>query len=182
VIGGPIVKRVCAWCHADLDTVSPPGTRADDDTPISHGICDRCSEYLLARRIPLQDLLESLGVPVLAVDGDVRVQAVSSAACAVIGKKASEVVGGLGGEVLECRHCREPGGCGKTVHCVGCAIRTTVTDTWRTGTAHEAVPAYTHVRTAEGVTTIQYILSTEKVGGVVLLRIDGALPQPQSAR
>jgi hypothetical protein len=65
-----------------------------------------------------------------------------------------------------------PEGCGKTVHCSGCAIRNTVMDTFQSGKSHLAVEAPLVYGTPDNRHEISFLISTEKVKDVVLLRID----------
>ena len=54
------------------------------------------------------------------------------------------------------------------MHCSGCAVRLTVTDTMRTGRSHKEVPAYVNQKDRR----LSLRISTEKAGECVLLRID----------
>ncbi len=89
-------------------------------------------------------------------------------------KKTHEVEGQLGGDVFSCAYASLPGGCGQTIHCKSCTIRITVTDTAETGKQHERVEAYQELHHITGDRIIRFLISTEKVGDVVLLRIDDA--------
>ena len=81
-----------------------------------------------------------------------------------------------GGEVFECAYAGLPGGCGRTVHCDGCTIRINVMDTHRTGQSRLRVPAYLFRGKPDDSEKTDYFISTEKVGKVVLLRIDTVTP------
>ena len=80
------------------------------------------------------------------------------------------------GDVFECANARLPGGCGRTIHCSGCTLRRTVTDTFTTGRSHVRVPAYLRRRRDEDAGAVSLLITTEKVGGVVLLRVDHVGP------
>lgn len=157
---------VCAWCGRMMEETGSA-------QPISHGICESCAGEVTSRTgMSLKQYLDSLDLPVLAVDSDGAVKVASEKALALLGKTESAVAGRLGGEVFECAYARLPGGCGRTTHCSGCAIRRTVTDTFQTGRARLRVPATLEYDGQDGQKTIALHLSTEKVGDVVLLRID----------
>ena len=146
---------------------------AAGDGAISHGICQECLETLFASMgDPLQDFLDSLGVPVLVTDDDVRVGGVSQQARDLLHKELADILGHLGGEVFECSFSRLPGGCGRTIHCSGCAIRNTVTDTHASGQSHVNVPAVLKRGEVEDSQQVDLLISTEKVRDKVLLRID----------
>lgn len=57
--------------------------------------------------------------------------------------------------------------------CVVCTIRNTVMDTQRTGKARERAPAWLFKKNAG---RLAFLISTEKVGDRVLLRIDEVKP------
>jgi hypothetical protein len=83
------------------------------------------------------------------------------------------VIGGrLAGEVFECTHAHQPGGCGHTLHCQSCMIRSSVTKTFQTGAPCIRVPACQDLDTFEGPRKVRFLITTEKVSGGVLLRID----------
>ena len=74
--------------------------------------------------------------------------------------------------MVECAHATEPGGCGQTVHCKGCALRRSVEHTHATGEPLRGVHAYQEIRTPNGIRTAWFELTTERAGDLVLLRID----------
>jgi transcriptional regulator of aromatic amino acid metabolism len=166
--------RRCAWC----DTTLPSPDHEPGDARVTHTICDRCRDNLeFQNGVSLDRYLDGMEVPVLAVDGAGAVRYANRVACTVVGKDACDIVGHLGGDVMECAFARLPGGCGMTEHCSGCTIRRSVMSTYITGTSvlrrlahlyHEIAP--------EDV----MLVTTRKVGDVVLLRIDPA-PAPTCA-
>lgn len=164
------MKRICAWCGKGLDDESRKG---NDNEPITHGICPDCvRKNLRHEAIDMTDFLNRFSHPVMVVDNDVRILAINRAALIALNKKAEEVGGRLGGEVIACTYARQPGGCGKTVHCKYCTIRNTVADTYKTGKSHVRVPAYADLHHITKENQIRFLISTEKVGDAVLLRID----------
>ncbi|MEW5736158.1 MAG: PAS domain-containing protein [Thermodesulfobacteriota bacterium] len=170
--------RICAWCGAKLSN-SPGGTAEPSDYPITHGICPPCADNLVFQAgVDLGRYLDSLEVPVVVVDGDAVVQTANDAARAMLGKELARIEGRRGGDVFECSYARLPGGCGRTEHCSACAIRRSVTETLETGKAKSMVEAYLNQDSEEGAIRHRLIISTEKVGGVVFLRVDGLDPDP----
>lgn len=162
--------RICAWCGEDLGRA---GSDLDPQNVITHGLCKECAFHLFAQiGMPLQRYLDGLGVPIVVIDGDGTVKTANERARALLQKDLSAIEGYRGGQVFECAYARLPGGCGNTIHCSGCTIRNTVTDTWQTGSSHPRVPAYLDRPTRDGVKEIRLLISTEKIEQVVLLRID----------
>ena len=176
-VGGARGSRcspTCPACHRDLplETTSP---RA-----ITGRICRECLDHLGARGgLPLLDFLDLLGVPVLVVDNDVVVTLANKPLLALLGKDLPQVKGQRGGDVFECAYAHLPGGCGKTIHCSGCAIRLAVTETFITGKSLRNVPAYLNRDTVTQMQQLGIVISTEKAWGMVLLRIDRIGPQQE---
>jgi len=169
-----MIYRLCAWCRSSLDGNEPPA-----GANISHGICPECCDLVFgndAERYSLQKLLERLDVPVLAVNGERVVLAANQRLLSMVGRTAEELGTLRGGDVMNCTYARLPEGCGHTVHCDGCTIRNTVLDPYRTGVAYERVEAYQDLETGAGVQRMRVLVTTEKVGDTVLVRIDGMEP------
>jgi hypothetical protein len=163
------MPSICAWCRAPLREW------ADDLDRVSHGICEPCLVALEYHPQPLAAFLESLPGAVMALNSDVRVVAGNDRLLAVVGKEQSAALDRLGGEVISCIYAELPGGCGQTVHCVGCSIRTAVTETRETRQPKTRVPAFSYVRTTDGgVAKLRLHISTECAGSLILLRVDEA--------
>jgi hypothetical protein len=161
-------------CHKGM----PPETIAQ--RAITGSICEECLDHFRAQEgMPLLDFLDLLGVPVLVADSDVAVTLANKPLLALLGKDLSQVKDQRGGDVFECAHARLPGGCGKTVHCSGCAIRRAVTETFATGKSLRNVTAYLNRDMGTQFLQLGLVISTEKVWGVVMLRIDHIGPQQE---
>ena len=168
------MKRVCAWCSLQMGTVEGSSR---PDTESSHGICERCYDnFVFQQGVPLQQYLDSLPLPVVAVDQGSVVKAVNEEACRVLGKEPREILQRLGGNVFECAHARLPGGCGRTVHCSGCAIRRAVLRTFETGEPQVRVPAQLRQAGTAADTMVALAITTMKAGNVVMLQVDGLAP------
>ena len=160
-------RTTCAMCHEGM----PPETIAL--RAITGRICTECLGRFGARAgVPLLDFLDLLGVPVLVTDSDVVATLANKPLLALLGKSLSQVKGQRGGDVFECAYARLPEGCGKTVHCSGCAIRRAVTETFTTGKSLRNVPAYLNRDMVTQFLQLGLVISTEKVWGMVLLRVD----------
>jgi hypothetical protein len=165
-----MMRVICAWCKKDL---GPSATSTNDAAPVSHGICPDCVKRVMAPLgKPLESFLDTLAGSVLAVDVDGRVFAANTAGYSLLKKNPSDVNGQLGGDVFECKWAKTPGGCGKTIHCKSCTIRMTVTDTITTGKSHIRQEAYPDLFYLTKDMRVRFLISTEKAGEAVLLRID----------
>lgn len=164
------MRRICAWCKKELSPETVDGTTAG---MISHGICDDCAKMLSNDpRKTAGQYLESLDDAIFLVGAGGRVVSANSAARSVVGKELTAIEDRLGGDVFECANADLPGGCGKTEHCKACAIRNSVEETLASGYGVERAPAHQDIKTASGVQQKRFLISTERVGDVVLLRID----------
>ncbi len=160
---------ICAWCNRKIEAGAFPNKR---DQPVSHGICKKCSQKILTGTpTSLVSFLNSLEGPVLLVDKEGRMLVGNDQACKALGKEADEIAGKLGGELIECIHAKQKGGCGGTIHCKSCTIRNTVMDTLHTGKSHSGVEAYPDLHEFKGDKVVRFTISTEKIGEVVMLQI-----------
>ncbi len=162
------MRRVCAWCKKEM------GTKEDNsgNDIVTHGICPECEKLLKYDPVITKDLLNEFEEPVLLLDVDVRCLVANSSASKALDKKIDSIEGCFGGDVICCVHAKEPGGCGETEHCSGCTIRNIVEDTFKTGRRHLKVQIYNFIQTIEGIKKTKFLISAEKRGNRVLLRID----------
>lgn len=164
------MEVICAWCQKKLGERE---TASDIERPVSHGICFSCLVNILAaEKKPLRKYLDIFQGPVLVIDSEARVVAANRQGCALLGKEPADFEDRLTGDAIECSYAHLPGGCGDTIHCKTCTIRSTITDTLRTGKSHLKVPAYQDIHTLTGNRQVRFLISTEKAGDAVLLRID----------
>ena len=167
------MTRQCTWCNETLAVGRSPDRRR-----IADSVCGNCSEnFVFQMGVPLQTFIDSLQAPIFIVDGNVVVQAANTWGYALLKKDARNVLQQPSGVVFECAYARLPGGCGRTVHCSGCAIRRSVYHTMETGASLTRVPAVLNCGQVSGPEKVSLYISTEKMGNIVLLRIDarGAL-------
>jgi len=164
------MKKVCAWCNTEMVVNT---SESNSDGIITHVMCDDCAEHLLwPFRPTMEDFIDKLDAPVLVVNSVGNVNCANKYAREILQKELPDIVGHPGGVVFECAFARLPEGCGNTLHCDGCTIRNTVIDTFQSGLSHLKIPAGLTRGTSEVNYEIQFLISTEKVKDVVLLRID----------
>jgi hypothetical protein len=166
---------IFAMTNSKLWSIDEAEQAADEAVVVSHGIGDACRRSFFSRSLGELDLFldtMTVPVPVLAMDNDAVVSYANEAARALLAKDLPAVRGFRNGDVFECVNARLPGGCGKTEQCRGCRLRLTVEETFATGSGRQRVPALL-TRIQGGKTeTVQALISTEKNGSLVLLRID----------
>ena len=167
-----MTTHICLLCSAEIGITGKPSDSVDE---ISHGLCPACvPKFMAGHGCRFSEFLDTLPAPIFVVGDNNRIVGANREALRFIGKEAGEIQKQLGGEVFECRHAKEPGGCGQTIHCKTCTIRNTVTKTAQTGESCLQVPAYMDLGNITQERTVRYLISTEKVANVVLLRIDEA--------
>jgi PAS domain-containing protein len=165
---------ICSYCEALIRTVE------SNLSGVSHAVCRNCLPKLIKDLgQPLSEFVDELRIPILVVQKDMRVVAANAAARRLSPEPLEELAGLLCGEVIGCGHSRESEGCGRTVHCLSCAIRKSVARTIETGEPCHDVPAYPDVGLMSGEREIHFRISTEKKGDFVLLRIDRIRETPK---
>ncbi len=159
----------CAWCNTELG----PDDARNGDRRVANRLCAACSEHFVFQMgVPLQNFLDSLPAPIFVVNGNAEVQAANALGLKFVNKESRDIIKKLGGVVFECAYARLPEGCGRTVHCSGCAIRRSVFETYETGESRINVPAMLRCDPHDPSQDISMVISTERLGDVVLLRID----------
>ena len=168
------MKTVCAWCNKELGDM--PDQAGASDFVVSHGICGACKEYFFSEEShTLDQFLNHMDAPVLMINPEGEVVLANDRALQFLGKDLESVKGVKGGNVMECAYSKLPEGCGNTKHCVACTIRNNVTATFETGKSLERVPAFLNRLDRDAVYKTRFLISTEKMADVVLLRIDEVL-------
>ena len=164
------MERICAWCNKKMGTIP---SELETEKVITHGICIQCADKIYAEKgMELTSFLDRLEAPVVLVDDTGSVRTANKQARKLLQKDLTDIVGYQGGEVFRCANAGLPEGCGNTIHCSGCTIRNTVMDTLQSGKSHLNIPAYLNRGTPDNFKKIDFLISTEKAKGVVLLRID----------
>ena len=160
-----MIRVVCCYCKKQVKT------KPSEIDAVSHGICDQCLP-LMVRELgqPMSEFLDELSPPVLVVQDNARVIAANAAARKMMTKEQLEICGEVAGEVIGCRHAKEPGGCGQTIHCKSCTIRQCVTHTLDTGEPCRKT-AFADIGLVSGDRRVRFLIDTEKVNSFVRMTI-----------
>ncbi len=162
--------RVCAWCNKSMSPVKTGGKASAN--MVTHSMCSDCADNLdFQLGVSLKEYLDSLKVPIIALDGNGSVIAVNSAASVVCKQKSGIEPIEWQEKVYECAHARLPEGCKKTVHCSGCAIRFVTADAFRSGKSRQNVPAHLNHCSSDMNEEIELLISADKIDNIVFLRI-----------
>ena len=158
------MKTVCASCNKEIK----PSFYRDYDI-ISYGLCKSCKNNLFYQnRVELSKYLNSLPVPIILIDPEKGIKTCNEKACEMLSKKLQEIEGHQPGIVLKCKFSKLPGGCGNTPHCVTCTIRQAIMETFTMGKSFHKIPVILNRENQK----INLFVSTEKISGLVFLRID----------
>jgi len=164
------MKRVCAWCNSAMSSVRVKNIAGP--SLITHSICGDCSDNLeFQLGVPLQRYLDSLKIPIIALNGDGRIIAANREASRIYSGKTGEEMAEWPDRIFECSHARLPDGCGNTVHCSGCAIRFAATDSYRTGKSLRDLPAHITHCDSGPPDKAELLISADRVDKIVFLRI-----------
>ena len=126
---------VCFYCKNLLRTIE------SNISGVSHGVCRNCLPKLLKELgQSLSEFLDELSAPILVLQEGTRIVAANAAARKLSPEPLEELCGRLCGDVIGCRHSKEAGGCGQTVHCLSCTIRRSVAHTIETGRVLQGYP------------------------------------------
>ena len=159
------MRTTCSQCNEEFDKcpVEP------NSSAVINGICENCKKNLFCQTdIELRKYLDALPVPMILVDPEKGVKIANQMASAMLGKKLPDIEGYLMGIVFECKFAELPGGCGRTTHCSGCTIRLAVTETYATGNGFHKIRVFVNQEERQ----IPLLISTEKIGEFVFIRID----------
>lgn len=164
------MKRVCAWCNKSMSPVKTGGKAAAN--LITHSICPDCSDNLdFQLGVSLETYLDSLTMPVVALDGNDALIGINRAAVEIYRGKAIMEPVEWQEKIYECAHARLPQGCENKVHCSGCAIRIVTGASFSSGESIPNVPAHLHHCSAGPTEQAELLISTEKIDTIVFLRI-----------
>ena len=162
--------RVCAWCNRQMKTLQTD--IRNHDGLVTHTICDDCADNLdFQMGVTLTRYIDSLKIPIIALDEKGRIIAVNNGARKLHGNETITTSTDWDDKIFECAHARLPEGCMKAVHCSGCAIRFITADTYRTGTSQLAVPAHFNSCSADVTEKIELLVSADKIENIVFLHI-----------
>ncbi|MDW7731956.1 MAG: PAS domain-containing sensor histidine kinase [Methanolobus sp.] len=97
----------------------------------------------------------------LLVDSECRVERINKIGLESIGKDPERILGMLAGDIFSCVHASEEHGCGGTSSCSTCPVRTTITNTVRTGSNHYRAGGVIKVFTGDNhISNRDFIIST----------------------
>lgn len=171
------MKRVCAWCMTDL------GEAPSDKFPaeaITHGICVPCRDRLLREgEQTLRAFLDRLQVPILLMEQEGRVLGVNGPAQLLLGKALPDIKNRLGGEVIECVHSRGAGRLRRDNSLQELHYQTDGDGHVRLGQLPCKDPGLSGRWTPSESKQMRFLITTEKVGSCVMLRIDEVRENPR---
>ena len=165
------MKVICAWCHQKIENSTCRAKTSDLE--ISHGICKPCKAFFFTKgNRSLAKMLNRMDAPVIVVNHDARIMTANDQALQFMDKEMAAVCNLQAGDAMECTYARLPQGCGNTVHCAACTIRSNVNKTYKEGTSCHKIPAFFNRKNRTSTHQIRFLITTEKINEFVLLRIE----------
>ncbi len=139
---------------------------------VTHSICPDCADNLdFQLGVSLKTYLDSIKIPIVALNGNGSLIGVNRAATtAYKGKAVIEAVSWQE-KIFECAHARLPQGCKKRVHCSGCAIRIVTSDAFSSGQSIRDIPAHLDHCSSENNEEVELFISADKIDNIIFLRI-----------
>lgn len=163
------MRQLCMYCAASLEGDEPASGE------VSHGVCPECyPRFVAGTGKPAQEFIDLLPFPVFVVSRERMIVGANRHARAMTVGALADAAPALAGEVFQCVHAVEPEGCGRTVHCKTCTIRNCVIETAMSGRANRHVEAFMDLGDVTGATQVRFVITTEKIGDVVLLAVEDA--------
>ena len=160
------MKVICSFCRKDICEIEPLY-----DPSIKYGTCNECHDAFAekVKGLTLDQVIDEFETPVLVVDEDCRVVASNKLASHItgLGPSKRDYLGLFGGEALKCEYADLPEGCGKTYHCVGCAIRNAVKTSIENGKPQKNIPVNLKRKDGE----INLNISTEKIFSLIRINL-----------
>lgn len=159
------MKLICSFCQKDLGDKEP-----FDDHRISHGMCKDCfeafdNEYECQE---IDSFLEDFTLPVIVVNDDKRIIGCNTQARNQFGISKQDAFGLYPGEMINCKYVQENKGCGKSSHCLSCAIRRTITSVISTGDSKLDVDAVL----SQDDKNLELVISAERLSSYVKVTIE----------
>ena len=162
------MRTVCAWCGLELQK----GNTGPDGI-VSHGICINCQHELEGyRTVDIKSVMESVEHPVILVDKSNLILTANEQAKTRLQKSYRDIESWQTGEVLDCVHSKDLGGCGNTKACTACAIRNAISETMQTGEPRLHVTTKHRIQSSFGLKDKTMVFSTRKTGEVVSLLLE----------
>jgi hypothetical protein len=144
-----------------------------DINAISHGICNSCLTSLFNdKNIDFIPFLNSLSAPVVLIDENNTYLSANDSALSLLNKDHIELKNKRTGDIFTCENAKLTGGCGHTEKCGGCQMLQLVNDTYDGRDNFNNIPVKLMRKQDAVREELNLHISTEKVNGLVLMRID----------
>ncbi len=162
----------CLWCKNELTYKD-----ATDRNRITHGICNNCLKTVdLSMGKQLIDYVQTCAKPVFIVNEGFTLLYANTEAMKFIDLNVPEIKGNVIGDIFGCVYTRLPYSCGLTHRCSVCTVINAIKETYYNKRNRENVPVSITQLYDNDFVELNMMISTEKVGDVVLMQIDMIFP------
>lgn len=164
------MKRICAWCKSSMGEVK---SELHSTSTITHGICNKCLETLFEdKNIDFIPFLNSLTAPVVLIDENNTYLSANDTALSILNKQHIHLENKRTGDIFTCENATLTGGCGHTEKCGGCQMLQLINNTYDSNHVFSNIPVTLSRNSDKMREELNLHVSTEKVNGLVLMRID----------
>ena len=155
--------KKCRFCGEDLDSSYQ-----------RRGFCDECYSLLLETPERFKsEVLDYIEVPMMVINvDDTTIRTANDKLLKFVEKSLDQVTGFLGGDVIECIHAKEDGGCGGTIFCNDCPIRNLINKTIKTKEDQKHKTLIQSIKKNGDIIKIELEVSTKLKNDVVFLQIE----------
>ena len=161
------VQILCSNCAKEFTSEESGG---DPGGP--YGVCEACSILFKLQPGPeLTNFLETIPLPTLVVNPDLRVVAYNEKYLKNLSGGKAKSIGLLTGEFMDCQNALREERCGGSAACLDCAIRQTAVKTLKTGKPQNDVRAFLDQLFGGHKQRLELLLYTNKLGHLIQITI-----------
>ena len=162
-----VMLTKCIYCQKQYE-INP---NLDKDRPITQVFCNDCYKNLIEGSSKI-DIINKISSSVIIFDQTGTIKLVNEKLLEQVQKSYTEIIGSVGGEIIDCTYANQGNGCGNSPNCDQCVVKQFLTRTVETGKSFAGVKGHQISKTTKGLMQNDFMFAMEKIGNLVLLRID----------
>ena len=124
------MHQICSDCGRYIQEKQP-----FNNTELTNGICLHCytPPLMMISGYCYNEYLETFDAATIILNSHHEILGVNQSAQAMLGKPLDILINMRNGDAFDCPHAKLPEGCGKTIHCETCTIRSLLLKTRELG-------------------------------------------------